>query len=68
MDSKIFTLGALMGALFVFATFQVTVCVDPGSHAVSAAGAVTRNGPLLPSTVTCIVDELIPPRVSRAVT
>ena len=49
-----FVLGALTGAAVVFATFQVTAWVVPGKKDAPAAGTVTTNGPLLPSTFSVI--------------
>lgn len=71
VESEILTLAALMGALVVFATFQVTVWVEPPAYDTAVFGDVTTNGPLLPSTDRVDVAERMPPAaewLSRATT
>src|SRR5690242_679020 len=64
------TVVALIGAAIVPATFHVTVA-GPPPLTVPLAGAVTRNGPALPTTLTVVSAEDVPPppaRLSRATT
>ncbi len=42
-DRKILTFAALTGELFVFATFQVTVCAELPVHETFKSGAVTTK-------------------------
>ncbi len=71
VETEIFTLAALTGAAVVLATSQVTVKGIPPVAVIAVFGAVTRNGPLVPSTVTVIPASAAPPDpalLSRTVT
>jgi hypothetical protein len=66
-----FTLAQETGDADVFATFQVTACVEPAAHVTAVLGAVTVNGPASLRTLSCMVSMAVPPppaRLSRAVT
>ena len=55
VDSEIFTFAVLIGAIFVFATFQVMVFELFPSHDVPAASSpVMLNGPAVFVTVTVV--------------
>src|SRR6185369_4585733 len=60
-ESSTRTLVQLMGALDVFATFQLTVCVEPAGQLVSTPGCVIANGPALETTLTRIAPVFTPP-------
>jgi len=71
VDNDILTLAALTGAFVVFATFHVTVCVEPPANVTVVFGDVTTNGPLFASTDTVDDAVLMPPVkgwLSRATT
>src|SRR5207248_5122601 len=71
VEYEIFTLAAFTGALVVFATFHVTVCIEPPAYVTLVFGEVIANGPLLPSTVTTEDAVPMPPPpawLSRATT
>jgi len=71
VDNVILTFAAFTGALAVFATFQVTVCVEPPANVTEVLGEVTTNGPLFASTDTVDEAVLMPPDrgwLSRATT
>ena len=52
---------AILHVLTVLATSQVIVLAEPPTYETAVLGEVTTNGPLLPSTVSTEVAELIPP-------
>ena len=54
VDSEIFTFAQLIGAMFVFATFHVTVCCVPPANVVAVFGAVITNGPAVLTDVTVV--------------
>jgi hypothetical protein len=71
VDIEIFTAAQLTGALFVFATFQVTFWVEPAVQTTAADGLVTSNGPASARTFSCVSAEFTAPpfaRLSRTVT
>src|SRR5688572_11196746 len=71
VDSRMRTFAAPTGATAVFATSQVTVCVEPAGQLTFVLGAVTTNGPASAREVTVVVSAEKPPppeRLSRAVT
>src|SRR3954467_9068566 len=60
-ESSTRTLAQLIGALDVFATFQLTVCIEPAGQLVSTPGCVTANGPAVETTLMRIAPVLMPP-------
>ena len=62
VESEILTFAQLIGAFAVFATFQVTDRADPLVQETPVLGAVTTNGPELPSTVIATELSLTPKR------
>jgi len=70
VEREIATLAQEIGVRFVFATFQVTVCVELAGQVTADAGAVIAKGPAVETEATVVVSEFTPPpplRLSRAV-
>ena len=71
VESEIFTFAALMFALVVLATSQVTVYDELPVHETLVFGEVTTKGPLEASILTTAGAVLTPPpstRLSRTIT
>ena len=54
VESVTFTFAAEIGAAFVPATFQVTVCVEPPGQLTAVFGAETTNGPVPGARLSCM--------------
>ena len=70
VEREIATFAQEIGVRFVFATFQVTVCVEAAGQETADAGAVIAKGPAVETEATVVVSEFTPPpppRLSRAV-